>query len=227
MCGRFTLAVTDQAFIKYIGDQFEATIDKNKLSLPRYNVSPGQEVLSMISDGSKYRVGTLHWGFVPSFSNDIKTGFTMINAKAETLEEKVSYLPSFQKKRCVIFADSFYEWARTKETKQAYRIQTKDQSIFAIAGLYTTFTKSDGSKYHSTVIITTQANEMMSPIHDRMPVILAPSEVEEWLSPQNQNTSKLKALLNPYDPRSMSFYPVSSYVNNSSHESDECIKKME
>ncbi|MGD9909700.1 MAG: SOS response-associated peptidase [Candidatus Izemoplasmatales bacterium] len=227
MCGRFTLAVTDQAFIKYIGDQFEISITNQKLGLPRYNISPGQEVLSMISDGARYRVGPLHWGFVPPFAKEVSTGYTMINAKSETLEEKVSYLPSFEKKRCVIFADSFYEWKRNESQKQPYRIQKKNQEIFALAGLYTTFTKSDGTKYHSTVIITTEANPLMKDLHDRMPVILDHDKIKIWLDPTIHDTKLLKQYLIPYDDTFMEYYPVSNFVNSSLHESAECIKKME
>ncbi len=223
MCGRFTLTVTDQEFIKYIGDQFEIQINKNQISLPRYNIAPGTEVLSMISDGENYRVGKLLWGFVPPYSKEGKPSFSMINAKAETLSDKPSYKQSYEKKRCVIFADSFYEWNKTSEGKQPVRILKKDKSIFPIAGLYTTYTSKDGMKIHSTVIITTKANTLVSQVHDRMPVILNKDTLITWLNPKIMNISILSELLQPYDSKEMEMYPVSNIVNSSSNDIIDCI----
>lgn len=225
MCGRFTLAVTDQAFIQYIGDQFELSLQGKKYALPRYNVSPGQEVVAMIHDGLDYRVGNLHWGFIPPDSTNEKSSFTMINARSETILEKKTFLPSFRQKRCVIFADGFFEWNRFETGKTPFRILQTNHQIFPIAGLYTSFTRADGTKIHSTVILTTKANQLMSNLHDRMPVILDPKDVYTWLNPNNHDTYQLKSLLKPLDSNQLEYYPVSNIVNSSKIDTIECIQK--
>ena len=226
MCGRFTITVSLDELKEYLHDYYEIDEMKSEIVVPRYNVSPGQEIISIINDGSKNRVGLLKWGFVPSFAKDEKIGYSMINAKSETLEQKVSYKQSFETKRCVILADGFYEWKKDNNHKQPMRILMKDQSIFPIAGLWTTYVKPDGSKLHSTTIITTQANDLVSSIHDRMPVILTDETRKTWLNPRIHDLRLLSSILKPYEPDKMTAYPVSSLVNSSINELKECIEPL-
>lgn len=226
MCGRFTITVDLEDLRVYLEDHFDITDMKDIYQSPRYNVSPGQDVIAIIHDGQKYRVGKLRWGFVPPFAKDEKIGYQMINAKAETLHEKPSFLPSFQSKRCIILADSFYEWKRNDGYKQPMRILMHDKSLFAMAGLWTTYIKPNGDKLHTTVIITTSPNELMEDIHNRMPVILDESLIKSWLNPKEVNLYQLSNLLKPYKASLMTSYKVSSFVNASSNDTIECIKPV-
>lgn len=226
MCGRFTITVDLEDLRVYLEEHYEIHELKTTFELPRFNVAPGQDVITIINDGSKNRVGTLRWGLVPSFAKDEKIGYQMINAKSETLHEKPSFLPSFQSKRCVILADSFYEWKKTEKGKTPMRIQLNTESIFPMAGLWSTFTRDDGTKLHTCTIITTEANALMKDIHERMPVILDEQAAHAWLNPRHQNLYELSQWLKPFDASKMKAYRVSSYVNTATHESPECIKPV-
>ncbi|HAX03598.1 MAG: hypothetical protein A2Y45_09235 [Tenericutes bacterium GWC2_34_14] len=226
MCGRFTITVDLEDLRVYLEENYDIHEMKQAFELPRFNVSPGQDVITIINDGAKNRVGLLKWGLVPSFAKDEKIGYQMINAKAETLHQKPSFLPSFTSKRCVILADSFYEWKRTDDTKQPMRILKKDEKLFPMAGLWSTFIKEDGTKLHTCTIITTEANELMKDIHERMPVILDEASVKTWLNPRVTNLFELSKLLRPYETNSMKTYAVSAIVNSSKNETQDCIKPL-
>ncbi len=226
MCGRFTITIDLEDLREYLVDHYSITELKSEFQLPRYNIAPTQNVITVINDGNKNRVGLLQWGLVPHFAKNEKIGVSMINAKSETLIEKPSFKSSFQTKRCVILADSFYEWKREENEKKPMRIGLNDQKIFPMAGLWSTFTRLDGTKLHTTTIITTNANELMSEIHDRMPVILDDVSVKEWLNPRNQDLSQLSKLLKPYASKKMYSYEVSSLVNNARNDVKECIIKV-
>ena len=226
MCGRFTITVDLEDLREYLVDHYDITELKSEFELPRYNIAPTQDVITIINDGSKNRVGLLKWGLIPPFAKDEKIGASMINAKSETLMEKPSFRSSFQTKSCVILADSFYEWKREENKKTPMRIGLNTNQIFPMAGLWSTFTKPDGSKIHSTTIITTHANELMSQIHDRMPVILDNDSVATWLNPRIQDLNMLSKMLKPYDSKAMYSYKVSPIVNNARNEVKECILKI-
>lgn len=226
MCGRFTITVDLEDLRVYLEENYDIHDLKTEFKLPRFNVSPGQDVITIINDGTKNRVGTLKWGFVPPFAKDEKIGYQMINAKAETLHEKPSFLPSFKSKRCVILADSFYEWKKEGSAKTPMRILSKDEKIFPMAGLWTTFTKEDGTKLHTCTIITTEANDVMKDIHERMPVILDEKSLITWLNPKENNIYSLSQLLKPYASHKMKSYQVSTFVNHASNDSKECIKPV-
>ena len=223
MCGRFTITVDLEDLRVYLEDHYDIKDLKTEFQLPRFNVAPGQDIITIIHDGEKHRVGTLRWGFIPPFAKDEKIGYQMINAKAETLYEKPSFLPSFKTKRCVILADSFYEWKKDGTIKRPLRIQVKDQKIFPMAGLWTTFTKEDGTKLHTCTIITTEANDFMKDIHDRMPVILDEEERIRWLNTKTTNIYELSQLLKPYPSSKMKAYEVSSRVNSALYDEPDCI----
>lgn len=226
MCGRFTITVTMDELKDYLSEYYDIDEMKSDFVLPRYNVAPGQDVISIINDGAKNRVGLFKWGFVPSFAKDEKIGYNMINAKSETLSEKPSYRPSLEHKRCVILADGFYEWKKEDKNKIPMRILMKDKSIFPIAGLWSTFIRPDGTKLHSCTIITTQANEIMKDIHDRMPVILTEEDRKIWLNPRISDYRSITPLLKPFEPEFMYTYSVSSKVNTSTYDEPDCIKPI-
>lgn len=206
MCGRYTLAKPDKIKIKGVS---AADIQGAKL---RFNVAPEQDVLSVIQSGDVRHALYLHWGLIPHWSKDGK-GF--INAKAETINEKPSFRESFKRRRCLIVADGFYEWkALQGKTKQPYYFQMQDQSVFAFAGVWDTWNQGDGiNKTTSCVIITTEPNELVASVHDRMPVILHPSSYDAWLDNET-SVDQLKEWLLPYPAEYMQAIPVSKNVNS-------------
>lgn len=223
MCGRVSVAVNFDEMIQIIQHEYNVESPILDYDLPRYNVSPGQRVISIINDGVTNRVGLLRWGFVPSWAKDEKIGYKLINAKAETLGEKVSFKNSFKRKRCIILVDGFYEWKKEGITKIPIRFKLKQQNIFSLAGLYSTYIKEDGNKLHTCTVITTNPNNLMEPIHNRMPVILTKETEQIWLNPKEQDLDLLSSLLIPYDSKKMEAYKVSTIVNNTRNESRECI----
>ncbi|MFX3673098.1 MAG: SOS response-associated peptidase [Paenisporosarcina sp.] len=223
MCGRYSLF----ADFRKIEERFgEATFETEEYE-ESYNIAPSQMVLSVINDGSKNRLGYLKWGLVPPWAKDTKIGFKMINARAETVHEKPSFREAFKNKRCLIVADSFYEWKRTGERKIPMRIKMKNDELFAMAGLWGTWKDSKGQLVHTCTILTTDPNELMSNIHDRMPVILKPEDEATWLDSSIQNAEQLKHLLRPYeDDRLLEAYEVSAQVNSPKNNSPELIERV-
>ena len=224
MCGRITFTFSKGELAQYLHEQYQIEQITADIDLPRYNVAPGQDIISVISDGQKNRVGLLKWGFIPSFASDEKVGFKMINAKAETLFEKPAYREAAKTRRCVILADSFYEWDKSK---QPYRIFTKGNHIFPLAGIWNTYKRANGDLVHTVAIITTSANRPMSKIHERMPVILDEESQKKWLNTHVKDIETLSRLLKPYKDEDIAMYPVSKHVNSPTHDDPLCIEEEE
>ena len=224
MCGRFTLTAT----IEEIIDRFDIQSFLNEeWFAPSYNIAPSQLVLAVINDGSSNRMGFLKWGLVPPWANDPSIGNKMINARAETITEKPSFRNAFKKKRCLVIADSFYEWKRhSDKTKTPMRITLKSRELFAMAGLWEGYKAPDGKVLYSCSVITTGPNELMKDIHDRMPVILKRQDELTWLNPDITDPNSLKPLLIPFDENLMDTYEVSSLVNSPKNNSIELIQKV-
>jgi putative SOS response-associated peptidase YedK len=191
---------------------------------PRYNIAPGQKVLAVLNDGQKNRVGLIKWGYLPALGMEKSFGTGIINAKAETLAEKPLFQSAFAHKRCVILADGFYEWKRHPDGKTPIRILMEDESIFALAGIWNTFMGTDGEKVSTCTILTTSANGLVSPIHDRMPVILTAESEKIWMDPKITEGKILEPLLRPFDETLMRAYPVSEFVNSVKNDSEECLR---
>ena len=222
MCGRYSLF----ADFRKIEDRFgEATFEEVEYE-PSYNIAPSQQILTVINDGSKNRLGYLKWGLVPPWAKDTKIGFKMINARAETVHEKPSFREAFKKKRCLVIADSFYEWKRTDDRKVPMRIKLKSDEPFAMAGIWETWKSSKGEPLHTCTILTTVPNGLMESIHDRMPVILKPEDERIWLDSSIQEVDQLKHLLMPYDEEVLEAYEVSEAVNSSKNNSPELIQQV-
>ena len=221
MCGRFTLTADQDSF----EDRFSLTgFDLGWV--PSFNIAPTQEVLTVTNDGSENRPELMRWGLVPSWAKDPKIGNRMINARSETLTEKPSFRTAFKRRRCLIPADGFYEWKREGKAKKPMLITANPGGLFAFAGLWETWKQPDGSWLLTCAIITTSANEFMTSIHDRMPVIL-PREVEaSWLAPEEQDTAMLSELLLPYDSDRMEGYEVSTLVNSPRNNFPEVIEPV-
>ncbi|MBT2689315.1 SOS response-associated peptidase [Bacillus sp. ISL-47] len=220
MCGRFTLTET----INKLQMTFEFEYSGGEI-VPRYNIAPSQNILTIIGSGEQ-RIGKqMKWGLVPFWAKDEKIGYKMINARAEGIDSKPSFKKPFKSKRCLIPADGFYEWKKTEEGKQPYRFIIKNEEPFAFAGVWDMWDKGD-NPLMSCTIITTVPNEVTEEVHDRMPVILKESDFEDWLNPNFDDTEYLKSLLVPYPAEKMDKYPVSSKVNSPKNEMAELISPL-
>lgn len=220
MCGRITFTLSKDDFIQELKKRYNIDDYDLDYPIPRYNIAPSQNVLSVINDGKKYRIGLLKWGFIPSWAKDDK--FYMINAKAETIDEKPMFKHAFKTQRCIVLADGYYEW----KNKVPYRFILKNQKLFSLAALWNTYTSKDNQKLHTCIIITTKPNELTKQIHNRMPVILTKDAEKIWLDPKIKDEKILKSLLLPYESDNMDFYQVSSLVNNARKDVLECIKPV-
>lgn len=213
MCGRFTLT----ADINTLQETFPWVTIPSGMA-PRFNIAPSQPVAVVANDGAN-KLDFFVWGLIPSWAKDPSIGSRMINARAETLAEKPSFRNAFRRRRCLVLADGFFEWQKIQEPgnrlrKQPMYLQLADGRPFAFAGLWESWNSPDGSNILSCAIITTQPNELMASIHDRMPVILPEESYRDWLQPGEVNTSSLVKLLAPYQAGPMKAYPVSTIVNN-------------
>ena len=219
MCGRFTLTV-DPAEIQ---DAFTNYKFPNQFA-PRFNIAPTQPVLAIPNDGSN-KADFFIWGLIPSWAKDPSIGNRLINARGETLAEKPSFRGSYKYKRCLILADGFYEWKKQPGTKAKtpHFIHMKDRQPFAFAGLWDEWNSPDGSRIRSCTIVTTEPNEFMAPIHNRMPVILPPDAYAQWIDPAVRTPESLQQLIKPYSAEEMAAYPVSTLVNNPKNDRAECV----
>jgi len=219
MCGRFTLTV-DPAELQ---DSFGGAIFPAKFA-PRFNIAPSQPILAVPNDGAK-TADFFIWGLIPMWAKDPSIGNRLINARGETVAEKPSFRGSFKYKRCLILADGFYEWKANpgQKTKTPYFIHMKDRKPFAFAGLWDSWEGPDGSNIKTCTIITTEPNELMQPIHNRMPVILHPRNYEKWLDTSPQTPENLLPLIQSFPADDMSAHPVSTLVNKPSNDSAELV----
>jgi putative SOS response-associated peptidase YedK len=219
MCGRFTLTINpaeaQETFSSFSFPQQFA---------PRFNIAPTQPVL-VIPNDDQNTADFFIWGLIPMWAKDPGIGSRMINARAETLEEKPAFRSSLKYKRCLILADGFYEWkgAEGKKVKTPFFIHMKDRKPFAFAGLWDSWNSPDGSLVKSCTIITTEPNELTGIIHNRMPVILHPRDYAKWLNPSPQTPDQLKPLLKPFAADLMDAYPVSTLVNTPANDRPELV----
>jgi putative SOS response-associated peptidase YedK len=179
----------------------------------------------VLSNGEKREGFPMRWGLVPFWADDPKIGYKMINARAETVDEKASFKVPFRQQRCLILADGFYEWKKEGKEKQPYRFRLKNEKPFAFAGLWSKWTKGEEPLYTCT-IITTKPNELTRKVHDRMPVILPEDTYNMWLDPNMSDTEFLKSLLLPYPAEEMETYPVSTLVNSPKNDLAEILSPL-
>ncbi|MGH7409756.1 MAG: SOS response-associated peptidase [Candidatus Methylomirabilis sp.] len=220
MCGRFTRTVDLQTVARRFG--VHAMMDEGIASPPRYNIAPTQAVIVVGDDGQRFLI-QMRWGLIPSWAKDPAIGNRMINARAETLAVKPAFRVALRKRRCLVVADGFYEWQQRGRGKQPVYIVLKTREPFSFAGLWETWTAPEGKEIKSCTIITTEANELLKPIHDRMPVILTREAEAIWLDPSIQEPVKALPLLKPYPSEEMEVYPVRRLVNSPNNDTPECI----
>lgn len=209
MCGRYSV----KQDLKKVEDQLKLRLsEKAKNWKPSYNIAPSQLAPVVTSDKPDV-IDVFHFGLVPHWAKDKKVGYKMINARSETLLEKPSFKPLLvNNKRCLVLADSFFEWKKQGKEKQPFRIYLPERDVFFFAGLWSSWKDPEGEMYNSYSIITTAPNKLMAKIHDRMPVILTREEEKMWLEP-DQNPKDLLKLLNAYPADAMKAYEISSKVN--------------
>ena len=221
MCGRYTLRVSPAELAEIF-----AVLNSIEWS-PRYNVAPTQIVPAVrpVRESSGRELALVRWGLIPSWADDPKIGSGLINARAESVATKPAFRSALRKKRCLIPADGFYEWKAipSQKTKQPYLITVKDQPVFAFAGLWEHWTSPEGQRLDTCTIITTDANELMSSVHDRMPVILDRTDYDRWLNRDCQDPQEVLPLLKPFPSDRMQLVPVSTLVNSPRNDVPECV----
>ncbi len=219
MCGRYTLSNTAG-----VQARFEIAQAEQPLT-PRFNVAPTQ-AMPVVLKNSPNRLEWMKWGLVPFWSKEPKSSYSTINARAEGITEKPAYRKPIKNQRCIIPADGFYEWQKTGTSKQPFYIHLKNGELFGFAGLYDLYKNPDGSVLKTYTIITTEANELMADIHDRMPVILHPGDEELWLDPGITDPAQILPLLKPYPAQEMALYPVSRLVNKPENDVPETLQAV-
>ena len=214
VCGRITLRTLEGRKLDWVATRVGTLI------VPRYNIAPSQDVLTVMPDGERRELMSIRWGLIPWWSKEAKG---IINARVETIDEKPSFKESFERRRCLILADGFYEWERVgKKISQPYYFQMNDQAMFAFAGIWDRWRQND-EIIITCAIITTVANELLAEIHTRMPVILRSESYDEWLD-DNSQPEDLKRLLVPFSADQMKSHAVAYDVNDPKIEQERLIE---
>ena len=220
MCGRFSFS----PLAKIIEDRFDVKVGAGQYT-PRYNSAPSQD-LAVISNVNQDALSYYKWGLIPFWAKDKSIGNKMINAKAETINEKVSFKNLFKRKRCLVLSDGFYEWKKINpKEKIPYRIKMEDESLFAMAGIWDTWKNEEGNLINSFAIITTTPNELMENIHTRMPVILGNNDEKAWLN--ETDTDLLQSFMKPFPAKYMTAYSISKLVNSPKNDTPEILNPVE
>ena len=220
MCGRFALFTKGQF-------GYESLKLPESPPFERYNIAPSQEILAIRTDLETGRPewALLRWGLVPFWFKEPGGKRPLINARAEGIEAKPSFRGPVRHRRCIVPASGFYEWRRQGTGKQPCFVRPAEDEVFALAGIWDHWEGKQGEVIESVAIITTTANELMQPIHDRMPVILEEEDVSAWIAPTTK-LEKALAMLKPCSAARMVAYPVSSLVNSARHDGPECIARV-
>lgn len=230
MCGRFSLTTAPEAMRALFAYEEQPNL------APRFNVAPTQPVATVrLAAGGKRELAFMRWGLVPSWANDASMGARMINARAETVTDKPAFRDAFRRRRCLVPVDGFYEWREEDGRRQPFRIGMKGGGVFAFAGLWERWTAkaptpalgvAAGESVETVTIVTTEANDKLRPIHERMPVILPPSDHAAWLDVEGCPSGCARALLKPYPVEPMAFYRVGPRVNNVRNDDRDCIAPL-
>jgi putative SOS response-associated peptidase YedK len=221
MCGRFILTA-DAGTLQLKFDL--QTAPQNVTA--RYNIAPSQPIMA-ISNDDPTQATYYQWGLIPSWSKDPKIGYKMINARSETAHEKPAFRAAFSRRRCLIPANGFYEWTKNGKQKTPMLVHMDDLELFALAGLWEVWHSPEGEEVRTCTILTTEPNEVVKPLHNRMAVILHEEDYETWLSPDERPAKELKPLLRPYEADRMDAYAVSTIVNSPQNDTPECIQPVE
>jgi putative SOS response-associated peptidase YedK len=218
MCGRFTVTSPDD-----LVDEFDLPGLPSDLSLaPRFNVAPTQPV-PVLANRAERRLELYRWGLVPRWAKDPSIGNKLINARAESLAERPAFRDAFARRRCLVLADGFYEWRREGKAKIPYYIRRRDRRPIGFAGLWERWKAPDGSSVPSCTIVTCDANELVAPLHDRMPTMVPRVDRDRWLSPETLPPEALADILRPPPAADLELYRVDTAVNSPANDGPECI----
>ncbi len=217
MCGRYTLVKTPEEVAEHFNLNDVPALE------PRYNVAPTQQVFALRSVGEGREGVLLKWGLVPPWASDPSIGVRMLNARAETVKEKPAFRVAFQRRRCLIPACGFYEWRAAGKKKEPVHFRRGDGRLFAFGGLWERWTSPDGVTLESCTVITTAANELVRPVHDRMPAILDPSRYNDWLDVKITDPGLLLPMLAPWPAGEMAAVPANPIVNSARSEGPACL----
>lgn len=223
MCGRYRLSAKE----RYLRDHFG--LEGDPAWTPRWNIAPTQPVAAIRQDAKepKRTFGLLRWGLIPYWAKDASIGFKTINAMSETAAEKPAFRDALRRRRCLIPADSFYEWEKIDpKEKQAYNFGMIDDSVFGFAGLWERWRDPAGDIVETCTILTTKPNSLVADVHDRMPAILRAEDYDLWLDPGVTEAARVADYLKPFDARLMKKYPVSSRVNHPANDDEECAREI-
>ncbi len=222
MCGRFEI----HSSLEIIAKIFDLDQDGLAADLRQnYNVAPTNDV-PIVRGGEARRLSLCRWGFVPSWSKDLSTGYKMINARAESVAEKPSFRQAFARQRCLVIADGFFEWRKEGKLKRPVYVRMRSREPFGFAGLYNVWTSLEGEQVCTCTIITTSANDLLAAVHDRMPVIAARDRHTLWLDPAVSDPAELAMVLKPYPSGEMEYYDVAPKMNSPRHNSPENIAPL-
>ena len=236
MCGRYSLGSSSDALRDLFGLEHTPTSIPTSILAPRYNIAPGQLVLSVRqrADGSR-PADMLRWGLIPSWAKDARIGYKLINARSETVTVKPAFRRAFRQRRCLVPADGFFEWAvpaaapaeagptSAKPRKQPWYFHLPQRTPFALAALWERWQDPQGQAVDSCTLLTTRANAEVAPVHHRMPVILQPEDYAAWLEYGNHDLQQLQSLLRPLPDGRLNAYAVSTWVNRAGNDDPQCI----
>ena len=222
MCGRFVTVIPAEELKAIFG-----LIEKPPVE-PRYNVAPTQSagVIRCCDDSNHNRLDFMKWGLVPSWSKDVSAGSHMINARSESVVEKPAFRQAIKYRRCIVPVSGFYEWEHSGPQKQPYYFYMADGSPMCFAGIWEAWKSPDGSTLETFSILTTAANKLIAPLHDRMPVIIPPEEHALWLNRNMHDTHLLEHLYQPFPPGLIACHKISTLVNNTRVDSPACIEEI-
>jgi putative SOS response-associated peptidase YedK len=220
MCGRFTLRTAPREVAKAFGLLVQPEL------FPRFNIAPTQPVAVVRYDTlyGRRELVMQRWGLIPGWAEDAKIGNRLINARAETLSSKPAFRDAFRLRRCLVVADGFFEWQKIGKQKQPYFIRRADDRPFALAGLWDRW---GPDKLESCTIITTDANDLLRPLHERMPVILSEGDYDTWLDPTIRDAAALESLLKPAASDLLTMHPVDAVVNSPAEDVPQCIEPLQ
>lgn len=236
MCGRYVNYEDVEALAKALGIPASDPALQRHGARPRYNIAPTQEILGLrLRDGDsrRHEGASFHWGLVPFWAKEKSIGNRMINARSETVFEKPAFRSAIKKRRCVIPASGFYEWQKVSNSgngkssggKQPHFIHRADNGPAFFAGIWETWKKQE-PPLESCAILTTSANKLITPIHERMPVILDSSALDTWLDPDT-DAADVAGLLQPCPDEWLAFHPVSTRVNKPANDDSDLIERIE
>jgi putative SOS response-associated peptidase YedK len=222
MCGRTSLAVD----ISVLRQRFDVTVsDAVEQYVPRYNIDPSDGLVTVTNDNPG-QMDVREWGFIPHWADDPDDVPNPINARAETAMDSNLFRSAFEHSRCLVIADGFYEWKGERGSKQPFRVCREDRDPFAFAGLWSHWEPDgkDGQARETVTILTTNPNDVVEPIHDRMPVMLEEDEEDTWIS---GDVADAMDVLDPYPPEGLEAYPVSKRVNNPENEDRQVFEEID